>query len=91
MAKKEEKKGIMDLLLSKKWVELVEKTVEKRLKLARSSFDKSLQKAIKSLNITTRKDLNNINRRIKALEKRMDRLEGVVKIATPKGSKQKEV
>jgi polyhydroxyalkanoate synthesis regulator phasin len=81
---KEKKKGFINLLSSKKWIETVEKTVENRLKSARSSFDKKIQKAIKGLNITTKKDLNALNQKIKALEKRIEKLEGAAKITTPK-------
>jgi polyhydroxyalkanoate synthesis regulator phasin len=80
------KKGFMDFLSSQKWIANLEKRFEKQLKVARDSFDKNLEKARKGLNITTKKDLSAINAKIKALEKRIEKLEGAKK-ARPSRSK----
>lgn len=65
---------------------------EKRLKSAKDTFDRNLEKAKKGLNITTRRDLNAIHSRIRALEKRLEKLEGLIKAAPsrPRTSNDKE-
>ncbi len=83
---RDKKKGFMDFLGGQKWIASLEKRFEKQLKVARDSFDKNLEKARKGLNITTKKDLSAINAKIKALEKRIEKLEGVKK-ARPSRSK----
>jgi polyhydroxyalkanoate synthesis regulator phasin len=94
MAKKsrEKRKGLMDLLVSQEWIASLEKRFEKRLKSAKDTFDRNLEKAKKGLNITTRRDLNAIHSRIRALEKRLEKLEGLIKAAPsrPRTSNDKE-
>ncbi|MBI2485692.1 MAG: hypothetical protein HYW01_01785 [Deltaproteobacteria bacterium] len=84
--REEMKKRLIDFLSNQKWIMNLEKRVEKQLKSARVSFDKNFEKAKKSLNITTKKDINSLQSKIKALEKRIEKLEGIKK---PKSSKPK--
>ncbi|MGQ0792600.1 MAG: phasin family protein [Deltaproteobacteria bacterium] len=75
MDKEEIKKAIGDLIGNRKWIESLETKIEAQIGSARSSLDKNIQKAIKGLNITTKKDLAALNQRLKAVEKRLDKLE----------------
>jgi len=81
-------KGFKELFGNPKWMERFEKTIDSQFKTLKGTFDKNLEKATRGLNITTKKDLNLINSRIKALEKRIERLEGIKKSSSAKkGSK----
>lgn len=84
-------RGFKELFGNPKWMEKFEKTVDSQFKTLKSTFDKNLEKASRGLNITTKKDLNLLNSRIRALEKRIEKLEGVKKRpATTKRSKKLE-
>jgi len=76
---REKKIWFIDLLTNQKWITSLEKRFEKQLKSARDTFDKNFEKAKKSLNITTKKDLNAIHLKIRVLEKRIEKLEGLIK------------
>lgn len=82
--REEMKKRLIDFLSNRKWITGLEKKFERQLKSARVSFDKNFEKAKKSLNIMTKKDISSLQSRIRALEKRIEKLEGVKK---PKASK----
>ena len=69
-------RSFKELFGNPKWMERFEKTVDAQFKTLRDTFDKNLGKATKGLNITTKKDLNMINSKIRALEKRIEKLEG---------------
>jgi polyhydroxyalkanoate synthesis regulator phasin len=84
-------RGFKGLFGNPKWMERFEKTVDSQFKTLKGTFDKNLGKATRGLNITTKKDLNLINSKIKALEKRIEKLEGTKKrVATRKRSKKLE-
>ncbi len=68
-------KGLRELFRNPKWMERFETTVDTQFKTLKSTFDKNLEKATRGLNITTKKDLNLINSKIRALEKRIEKLE----------------
>jgi polyhydroxyalkanoate synthesis regulator phasin len=72
-------RGFKELFGNPKWMEKFEKTVDSRFKTLKSTFDKNLEKASRGLNITTKKDLNVLNSKIRALEKRIEKLEGAKK------------
>ena len=85
MARKEQRtKKFKELLGNPKWMENIEKKFDSRLKVAKASIDKSLQKASKSFNIGTQKDLNLINSKLRALEKRVEKLEKASSAKTTK-------
>jgi polyhydroxyalkanoate synthesis regulator phasin len=84
-------RGFKELFGNPKWMERFEKTVDNQFKTLKGTFDKNLEKATRGLNITTKKDLILINSKIKALEKRIEKLEGTKKSpATGKRSKKLE-
>lgn len=72
-------RGFKELFGNPKWMERFEKTFDTQFKTLKGTFDKNLEKATRGLNITTRKDLNLINSKIRALEKRIEKLEGAKK------------
>jgi polyhydroxyalkanoate synthesis regulator phasin len=77
-------RGFKELFGNPKWIERFEKTFDTQFKTLKGTFDKNLEKATRSLNITTKKDLNLINSRIRALEKRIEKLEGAKKRPAPR-------
>lgn len=77
-------KAFKDLIGNPKWIQTVEKSVDKQLKSVKDTFDKNLHKATDSLSIITKKDLDLINTKIRSLEKRIDNLEQVNKAIKPK-------
>lgn len=84
-------RGFKELFGNPKWMEKFEKTVDSQFKTLKSTIDKNLEKATRGLNITTKKDLNALNSKIRALEKRIEKLEGAKKRpATRKRSKKLE-
>jgi polyhydroxyalkanoate synthesis regulator phasin len=84
-------RGFKELFGNPKWMEKFEKTVDSQFKTLKSTFDKNLEKATRGLNITTKKDVNVLNSKIRALEKRIEKLEGAKKRpATRKRSKKLE-
>lgn len=82
--REEMKKRLIDFLSNRTWITGLEKEFERQLKSARVSFDKNFEKAKRSLNITTKKDISSLQSKIRALEKRIEKLEGVKK---PRSSK----
>ena len=68
-------RGFKELFGNPKWMEKFEKTVDAQFKTLRGTFDKNLEKATRGLNITTKKDVNLLNSKIRALEKRIEKLE----------------
>ncbi len=83
MAKKdslEVKNRIIDFFRDREWIGKIEKNFERQIKSAKSSLDKNFEKARKSLNITTKKDINTLQSKIKALEKRIEKIEGANKV-----------
>ncbi len=82
--REEVKKRLIDFLSNRDWIRSLEKEVQKQLKSARDSFDKNFEKAKKSLNITTKKDINSLQSKIKTLEKRIEKLEGIKKAKSSK-------
>ena len=84
-------RGFKELFGNPRWMEKFEHTVDSQFKTLKSTFDKNLEKATRGLNITTKKDVNLLNTKIRALEKRIEKLEGAKKRpATRKGSKKLE-
>jgi polyhydroxyalkanoate synthesis regulator phasin len=75
-------RGFKELFGNPKWMEKFEKTVDTQFKTIKGTFDKNLEKATRGLNITTKKDLNLLNSKIRALEKRIEKLEGAKKRPT---------
>lgn len=84
-------RGFKELLVNPKWMERFEKTFDTQFKTLKGTFDKNLEKATRSLNITTKKDLNLINSKIRALEKRIEKLEGAKKKRTVSGKRSKKL
>ncbi len=72
-------RGFKELFGNPKWMEKFEKTVDTQFKTLKGTIDKNLEKATRGLNITTKKDLNLLNSKIRALEKRIEKLEGAKK------------
>lgn len=84
-------RGFKELFGNPKWMEKFEKTVDSQFKTLKGTFDKNLEKATRGLNITTKKDLNVLNSKIRALEKRIEKLERAKKRpATRKRTKKLE-
>ena len=84
-------RGFRELFGHPKWMERFEKTIDSQFRSLKGTFDKNLGKATRGLNIITKKDLNLINSKIRALEKRIERLEGAKKrVATRKRPKKSE-
>lgn len=77
-------KAFKDLIGNPKWIQTVEKSVDKQLKSMKDTFDKNFQKATESLSIITKKDLDFINAKIRSLEKRIDKLEQANRIGKPR-------
>jgi BMFP domain-containing protein YqiC len=86
-ASKDKRIGVKDLFGGSGFIKGVEKQLDKQLKNVRSTLDKNFRKATQSLNITTKKDLNSINARLKSIESRLKKLEQAVKRTSSKKSK----
>ncbi len=84
------RKSLRDLISNRSWIKAVEETVEKKLKTARSSVDGAVERAIKRLNIPSKKDHDMLIKRVQALESKVQKLEGTKKVRTPRSKKVEE-
>jgi len=87
MAKKdslEVKNRIIDFFRDREWITKIEENFEKQIKAAKSSFEQNFEKARESFNITTKKDINALQSKIRTLEKRIEKLEGTSRAKSSK-------